>query len=155
MPFGGGTGVVTVVSRPRSLGGVPRGRPTSGTPRTPSARGGPRLHQRPIDYLGVNYYTGEAIGAGGPRGRQVAQPEAARTDMGWEVHPDGLREVLLRVSCEYSPKAIYITENGAAFPDVIDHDGKVDDLERRQYLQDHVRAAAEALQTGVPLRGYF
>ena len=109
----------------------------------------------PIDYLGVNYYTGKAIGAGGPRGRQVAQPEAARTDMGWEVHPDGLREVLLRVSREYSPKAIYITENGAAFPDVVDHDGKVDDLERRQYLQDHIGAAAEALRAGVPLRGYF
>jgi beta-glucosidase len=75
--------------------------------------------------------------------------------MDWEVHPDGLREVLVRVTLEYGPRAVYITENGAAFPDVADHEGKVADLERRRYLQDHVRAAARALDAGVPLRGYF
>jgi beta-glucosidase len=50
---------------------------------------------------------------------------------------------------------VYITENGAAFPDVVDHEGNVADLERRQYLQDHLAAAAQALGAGVPLRGYF
>jgi beta-glucosidase/6-phospho-beta-glucosidase/beta-galactosidase len=45
--------------------------------------------------------------------------------MGWEIHPDGLRQVLTRVSRDYSPNAVYVTENGAAFPDVVDHEGRV------------------------------
>jgi beta-glucosidase len=112
----------------------------------------------PVDFLGVNYYTSSAIAAGeadGRRGRQVPQPGVPRTDMDWEIHPDGLREVLERVTRDYTPRAVYITENGAAFPDVVDHEGNVADLERRQYLQDHLAAAAQALGAGVPLRGYF
>ena len=112
----------------------------------------------PIDFLGVNYYSGSAIGAGtsdGERARQVPQLEAAQTDMGWEVHPDGLRQVLARVSRDYGPKAVYITENGAAFPDVVDHEDRVLDPERQHYLEAHVAAAARAALEGVPLKGYF
>ena len=110
----------------------------------------------PTDFLGVNYYSGSAIGAGEDgRARGVPQPGAARTDMGWEVHPDGLRQVLVRVSRDYGPKAVYVTENGAAFPDVVDHEGRVLDPERQQYLEAHVAAAAQAAMEGVPLKGYF
>jgi beta-glucosidase len=75
--------------------------------------------------------------------------------MDWEIRPDGLREVLLRVARDYAPAALYITENGAAFPDVVDHQGRVLDGERRDFLEAHVAAAAEALKAGAPLRGYF
>jgi beta-glucosidase len=110
----------------------------------------------PIDFLGVNYYSGSAIGAGvGERARQVPQAGAARTDMDWEVHPDGLRQVLARVNRDYSPKAVYITENGAAFPDVVDHEARVLDPERQHYLESHLDAAARAVLEGVPLKGYF
>ncbi len=112
----------------------------------------------PIDFLGVNYYTGSAIEAGagvGERARPVPQPGVARTDMDWEIHPDGLREVLLRVARDYGPKALYITENGAAFPDVVDHEGRVLDPERQHYLDAHVGTAARAALEGVPLKGYF
>jgi beta-glucosidase len=112
----------------------------------------------PIDFLGVNNYTSSAIGTGagdGERARQVPQPGAARTDMDWEIHPDGLREVLLRVNRDYGPGAVYITENGAAFPDVVDHEGHVLDPERQRYLEAHVDAAAGAVREGVPLKGYF
>jgi beta-glucosidase len=85
----------------------------------------------------------------------VPQPAADRTDMDWEIHPDGLRHVLAQVSRDYSPQAIYVTENGAAFPDVVDHDGRVLDPERRHYLEAHVAAAAQAALEGVPLKGYF
>jgi beta-glucosidase/6-phospho-beta-glucosidase/beta-galactosidase len=85
----------------------------------------------------------------------VPQPEADRTDMDWEIHPDGLRQVLAQVSRDYSPKAVYVTENGAAFPDVVDHEGRVLDPERQQYLEAHVAAAAQAALEGVPLKGYF
>jgi beta-glucosidase len=111
----------------------------------------------PIDFLGVNYYTSGLVAAdaGGGSPRQVLQEGIARTDMDWEIRPDGLREVLLRVARDYGPRAIYLTENGAAFPDVVDHKGKVLDVERREFLEAHVAAAAQAVAAQVPLRGYF
>jgi beta-glucosidase len=50
---------------------------------------------------------------------------------------------------------ILVTENGAAYADVVEDDGSVHDPERRQYLEDHIAACAEALSLGVPLQGYF
>jgi beta-glucosidase len=111
----------------------------------------------PIDFLGINYYTSSAVTTGveGERARQVFEEGVARTDMDWEIRPDGLREVLVRVARDYSPRAIYITENGAAFPDVVDHSGKVLDVERRDFLEAHVAAASRAIDDHVPVRGYF
>jgi len=111
----------------------------------------------PIDFLGVNYYTSSLVAAGldGEGARQVPQAGTARTDMDWEIRPDGLREVLVRVARDYAPRTIYITENGAAFPDVVDHNGRVLDVERRDFLAAHVAAAAQAVEAKVPLRGYL
>jgi beta-glucosidase len=61
----------------------------------------------------------------------------------------------VRLARDYSPEAIYVTENGAAFADVREHDGTVSDLERQSYLEDHLAAASRAIAKGVPLRGYF
>ncbi len=66
-----------------------------------------------------------------------------------------MRQVLTRVSRDYRPNAVYVTENGAAFPHVVDHEGRVLDPERQQYLEAHVDAAAQAAREGVPLKGYF
>jgi beta-glucosidase len=71
------------------------------------------------------------------------------------VYPDGLVDLLQRVTREYAPHSIMITENGAAFPDVGMHDGKVHDTERVRYLERHLAAAATAIASGVPLDGYF
>jgi beta-glucosidase len=113
--------------------------------------------RKPLDFLGVNYYTRFVVrpGANGDGPVAIDDPEAPRTDMGWEVYPDGLRELLLRVQADYAVPAIYITENGAAFGDVRGHDGEVHDPERRQYIADHVAAVASAVHEGVPVRGYF
>lgn len=75
--------------------------------------------------------------------------------MGWEVYPPGLYNLLIWVHREYAPPAIYITENGAAFADVVAPDGKVRDPRRQAYLEAHFAQAHRAIQQGVPLRGYF
>jgi len=75
--------------------------------------------------------------------------------MGWEVVPEGLHDLLVRLHHDYGPRAIYVTENGAAFPDVRGHDGGVNDPERQSYLEQYLAAASQAITHGVPLRGYF
>ena len=78
-----------------------------------------------------------------------------QTEMGWEVDPDGLYDLLTRVHRDYPAVALYVTENGAAFPDVKSGDGAVHDPDRLDYLDRHFRAAHRALAEGVDLRGYF
>ena len=111
----------------------------------------------PIDFLGINNYTSPLVAAddNGGRSQIVRRQGVEHTDMGWEVVPDGLHDLLVRVHSDYAPKAIYVTENGAAFPDVRGHDGSVDDPERQGYFESYIEAAARAVGEGVPLRGYF
>ena len=111
----------------------------------------------PIDFLGVNNYTSPLVGAdeNGGRSRILHRADVDRTDMGWEVVPDGLHDLLVRLDRDYGPRGIYVTENGAAFADVRGHDGSVRDPERQSYLSDYIDAAGRAIADGVPLRGYF
>ncbi|HEU5367388.1 MAG TPA: family 1 glycosylhydrolase, partial [Ktedonobacterales bacterium] len=108
---------------------------------------------QPIDFLGVNYYSRNI--AKGSASSDGIQEGAEHTTMGWEVYPDGLRVLLEWIQQRYAPKAIYITENGAAFEDTLRADGAVEDEARQRYLQRHFAAAHQAMQAGVPLRGYF
>ena len=111
----------------------------------------------PLDFLGVNYYS-RAVLRADDEGEPVAVsvvPTHELTDMGWEVYPYGLSELLVRVAREFRPVRIYITENGAAYPDGPDTDGVVRDRRRIDYLNDHLIAAHEAIAEGVPLGGYF
>jgi beta-glucosidase len=75
--------------------------------------------------------------------------------MGWGVDPTGLGEVLRRVQRDYGDVPLYVTENGAAYPDTVHADGEVHDPERTEYLAAHLATCADALADGVPLRGYF
>jgi beta-glucosidase len=111
----------------------------------------------PLDFLGVNNYFRFVVRGSGNGGRPhiVHDPEALHTDMGWEVFPDGLHRLLVRVGEDYAPPAIYVTENGAAFGDVRTHDGRVHDPERTSYLADHIEAVRRAVADGSPVRGYF
>jgi beta-glucosidase len=109
----------------------------------------------PLDFLGVNNYFRVVVSGGGERPHIVRDPDVPRTDMGWEVYPEGLHRLLVRVSADYSPSAIYVMENGAAFPDIRGHDGRVHDPERIAYLESHVEAVARAVAEGAPVRGYF
>ena len=110
----------------------------------------------PIDFLGVNNYSRNVVKAG-PDGRPIhTRPEQSEyTDMDWEVFPQGLYDLLVRVHSDYGPKQIYITENGAAFPDVRTHHGAIEDPERRDYIEAHVLAVGRAIAAGVPVAGHF
>ena len=84
-----------------------------------------------------------------------AVPDHELTDMGWEVYPRGLYDLLLRVSRDYRPRQILVTENGAAYSDGPDAAGQIVDRRRIEYLHGHLIATHEALAAGVPLKGYF
>ena len=109
----------------------------------------------PLDFLGINNYHRAVISAtpDGPRG--IRDPDAQYTEMGWEVYPDGLHRLLVRVASEYDPTAIYVTENGAAFPDVRVHDGRVRDPERTTYIESYLESVSRAIAEGAPVKGYF
>lgn len=123
----------------------------------------------PIDFLGVNYYTrhtvahrdGGAVHAGARpypdvlEAVQIIPAGVARTTKGWTVEPDGLTELLVRIKDDYGPIPLYITENGAAFADYVDPEGRVKDPERIDFLEGHLCAAHDAITAGVDLRGYF
>jgi beta-glucosidase len=132
----------------------------------------------PIDFLGVNYYSpntiaarsraaevraaGFTIPAGDPDlisadtgAMQVGRPDCERTQMGWEIEPGGLSELLVNLNRRYQPPPILITENGAACADYVNPDGAVHDPDRIKYLHDHLRAVLSAREAGVDVRGYF
>jgi len=115
------------------------------------------LISTPIDFLGINNYFRSVVGAGPDRSSIVHhRPEGSTyTDMDWEVYPSSLCDLLARVHRDYAPKCVYITENGAAFPDVRMHDGSVPDPERRSYLERYIQAVGRAIAEGVPVGGYF
>ena len=119
-----------------------------------------------IDLLGINNYSrslvrapidGNGVGnSTGTRYEQVAAGAGSSyTEMGWEVYPQALRDVLVRVHRDYTPRAIAVTENGAAFADRWDGSDHVRDLQRVHYVREHIRTLGQALAQGVPLRGYF
>jgi beta-glucosidase len=109
----------------------------------------------PLDFLGINYYF-RVVADARLEGLPMAHiPGATYTDMGWEVYPDGFYDCLVRVTRDYAPPAIYVTENGAAFGDVRLHDGSVSDPERIEYLAGHLAAVARAIAAGAPVRGYY
>jgi len=115
----------------------------------------------PLDFLGVNNYS--RILVRGTRTQPLADhfdsvspvPNACYTDMGWEIYPNGLRDLLVNVGRNYPVGKLYVTENGAAFPDVWDGADTVSDPRRVDFLSAYITACAEAVEQGAPLWGYF
>jgi beta-glucosidase len=113
----------------------------------------------PVDFLGVNYYS-RGIARSSLIPEEKNEPRSIFstgefTDMGWEVYPDGIRQLLERLHTDYDFPAIYITENGAACRDMIDPSGNVDDPSRISYIKRHLIQLQKAIALGVPIRGYF
>ncbi|MDF1477879.1 GH1 family beta-glucosidase [Leifsonia sp. H3M29-4] len=133
----------------------------------------------PIDALGINYYHGELVSGhpttqtmstAAPSERPKRSPFPAaegvhwqlrdlpRTAMGWEVQPEGLTRLLVRIHEEYAGPAsvaLSVTENGAAYDDVVAADGFVHDAERAEFIELHLEAILDAIDAGVPVHGYF
>jgi beta-glucosidase len=107
----------------------------------------------PCDFLGVNYYWRNIVRAGEQSLGQAAKSDY--TSMGGVVDPQGLIEVLKSIDARYGPQVIYITENGLYEDNPPPVDGLCDDPNRVAFLKDHTRALAEAIETGVDVRGYF
>ena len=133
------------------------------------------IHQR-LDALGLNYYSPTLVGGSAEHGGRsgadghgvgdgTAWPAAEevafldvpgpRTAMDWPIDPSGMTDLLLRLHRDYPGLDLYVTENGAAYPDRVSADGAVDDPERIAYLQGHLTAVHAAIGAGAPVRGYF
>ena len=113
----------------------------------------------PVDYLGLNFYSRFIVRSTSVSEAQNMPPTVIvgdeKTEMGWEVYPPALYEVLGRLHFDYHFPAYYVTENGAAIDDHPDLNGQVHDPARISYLERHITQVARAIQAGVPLRGYF
>jgi beta-glucosidase len=133
---------------------------------------------RPLDFLGINFYSpstvadesraaaartaGYCVAADAPdplsadlRCVPVDRPDLSKTEMGWEVEPLALTELLTRVGGEHAGVPLLVTENGAAYADYVGPDGTVRDADRIRYLDGHLRAVLHARDAGVDVRGYF
>jgi len=120
----------------------------------------------PTDFLGVNYYTRRLM-AHDPAGRgtegrtflaakQIYRPFVPRGHFDeWEMQPEGLFRLLVKLRKDYGDLPIYISENGTSLPDAPGADGEVHDPIRVRYLARHTAAIHEALREGVDVRGYF
>jgi beta-glucosidase len=133
-----------------------------GTPTPPIHDGDMDVISATIDFLGVNYYQPARVRSSTPQtasGEVVNfvghRTDATYTEMGWEVYPQGLKDLLLRVTRDYHPASLLVTENGAAFADEWSGGDTISDPQRQAYLEGHIGEAAEACQQGVPLQGYF
>ena len=134
------------------------------------------LISAPIDALGLNYYCptlvrhwtrerpketadGHGDGAASPwiAADDVEFPRSPgpRTAMGWSVDPRGLTALLLRLAEECPGLDLMVTENGAAFPDAMEGDGRVADVDRVAYLGDHLSAVQAAIEGGARVTGYY
>ncbi len=112
----------------------------------------------PLESLGINYYSrGIARAQDLPEGKNlpVTVYPGPQTEMGWEVYPQGLTDLLERFHREYDFPLYFVTENGAAYMDMPDAQGEVQDSERLAYIRLHLIALHAAIQAGVPVGGYF
>ncbi|PLW76929.1 GH1 family beta-glucosidase [Cohaesibacter celericrescens] len=115
----------------------------------------------PIDWMGVNYYTRTLVSAGESHLGSALPLSIThhgglpRTEMDWEVFPEGLGEILCWIRDNYTHDTpLAITENGMANKDMLVGDA-VDDQERIAYLDAHFNSALKAIDKGVPLKAYF
>jgi beta-glucosidase len=136
----------------------------------------------PLDFLGVNHYhddnvSGHPLPADArpsltPTGRKTSSPFVGsehltfpsrglpRTAMDWEVHPEGLHRLLVRLTEQYPTlPPLYVTENGAAYDDepavTAEGDAAVHDEARTRYIHQHIDAVGRAIADGADVRGYF
>ena len=113
---------------------------------------------RPIDFIGLNYYTREVVKRNSEGGLQpyVSEvPEGAETtEMGWEIYPEELTRLLVELNLAYDLPTFHISENGMADADKIAN-GEIADTRRERYLQTHLQAVENAIAQGVDVQGYF
>ncbi|MBM7068393.1 family 1 glycosylhydrolase [Actibacterium sp. 188UL27-1] len=120
------------------------------------------IAHQPLDWWGFNYYYPSTVindpksDAAFPATIPVPSTTSnVRTDIGWEIKAEGLPHLLRQVYDRYDLPPCYITENGACYNTEVGPDGEVDDQARLSYLIDHIGAVADAIEIGIPVKGYF
>ena len=108
----------------------------------------------PVDFLGINFYTRAIYRADDNEPFVQIDPPAPITDIGWEIYPKAFTQLLVSLNKKYTLPPVYITENGAAMADKL-IDGRVEDLDRIDYYQNHLNAINDAMLEGVNVKGYF
>lgn len=114
------------------------------------------IHQ-PIDFLGINYYTGHIARYKENEGLfdwEFVENGYERTDIGWPVYPEGFYKVLAYITERYGNVPIYITENGSCYNDEPEHD-RVKDDRRIKYLKQHLTSLSRSIEAGVNIKGYL
>ncbi|MBA7634168.1 Beta-glucosidase A [subsurface metagenome] len=109
------------------------------------------------DFLGVNYYSRALVKffQDSKLNYQSVKGNLKKTAMGWEIYPQGLYDIIVRLRKEYTQLPIYITENGAAFDDTLSEEKQIKDVERINYIKSHLIKIAELNQQGADIRGYY
>ena len=109
---------------------------------------------QPNDFFGINFYTRAIYKADKEEHFVQLDPPAPRTDIGWEIYPQALNQLLTSLHEIYELPPIYITENGAAMNDQLE-DGEVHDIDRVNYYQQHLSVVDNAIKSGIKIDGYF
>jgi beta-glucosidase len=122
------------------------------------------IMRAPLDFIGLNYYApwvvqdapqGNGVPGLNTQGRWATMLGAhPKTDIGWDIYPQGFYDILVRMARETGNLPIEITENGASFNTGPDAQGKTHDASRIDYLRDHLQAMARAIEDGVPVRAF-
>lgn len=118
------------------------------------------IHHAELDFLGINFYAPTYVRApsGGDHASigELYRPDGVYCAFNGPVRPDQFKALLDRIRTEYGNPPVYITENGAGFPDEDAlKDGKVDDPQRAKYLIGHTGALRDAISDGADIRGYY
>ncbi|WP_010251951.1 GH1 family beta-glucosidase [Acetivibrio cellulolyticus] len=117
-----------------------------------------KIIKQPIDFLAFNTYEPEFVKYNEETefvGINSELDNLEKTEMGWIVYPQGLYDLLKRLDKDYGKPNLIISENGAAFKDVIDGDGNIRDDRRINYIYEHLASSHRAIEEGVNLKGYY
>ena len=113
---------------------------------------------QPIDFLGINNYYSSFVRYDEHYWPVYAADTATgrdKTNMDWEIYPEGLYDLLVYLHKEYDGVKIIITENGAAFTDIVNYEGRVEDDNRLNYYYRYLEQLHRAISEGVNVAGYY
>jgi len=121
----------------------------------------------PLDFFGINNYFRFMASAATPRdvlldpfkkllpvNLELGGPTGPKTDMGWEVYPHGLYEIVMRITKDYKRPVIEITENGCAYGDAPNQGGEDNDQRRIDFYRGYLTELHKAIKDGADVRGY-
>jgi len=120
----------------------------------------------PLDFIGINLYYRTIASAPDAIERlshaqqwlfpvkMVGGEEGPKTDMGWEVWPQALYDMVMRITRDFNRPAIEITESGCAYNDGPDANGVIQDTRRIDYHRQYLQGLARSIADGADVRGY-